>query len=121
MRRFALALLALALAPAALAHHGVIFTKDEQIRIEGPVVKPLTGNPHFEIEVQDGDIRWAVDLGNPYRIERAGLAWDGSDLPVGRMIAIDGFPSVLGHMFEARTIWIDGEPHRLFDEEEPKY
>ena len=121
MRRLVLAFAALLLAGPALAHHGVIFTKDEQVRISGPVVKPLTGNPHFEIEVQDGDTRWAIDLGNPYRIERAGLAWNGSDMPIGRTITVEGFPSVLGTMLEARTIWIDGEPHRLFDEDEPKY
>ena len=121
MRRLSLALAALLLALPALAHHGVFFTRDEQIRIEGPVVKTLTGNPHFEIWVQDGDTRWEIDLGNPYRIERAGLAWDGSDMPLGRRIAIEGFPSVTGTMLEARTIWIGDEPHRLFDEDEPKY
>ena len=121
MRRRTLCLALLLLAPPALAHHGVFFTRDAQIRIEGPVVKTLTGNPHFEIWVQDGDTRWEIDLGNPYRIERAGLAWDGSDMPLGRRIVVEGFPSVTGTMLEARTIWIGDEPHRLFDEDEPKY
>ena len=115
------AVVAVTAAPAALAHHGVIFTDDEEISITGEVVKPLTGNPHFEIQVQDGDTRWAIDLGNPYRIKRAGLAWNGSDMPVGRTITVEGFPALIGDVIEARTIWIDNKPHRLFDEDEPRY
>ncbi len=121
MLRLALALSLVLAGTAAPAHHGVFFTRDELVRITGTVVKPLTGNPHFEIWVQDGDTRWEVDLGNPFRMKRAGLAWNGSDMPVGRTITIDGFPSVEGTMLEARTIWIGDEPHRLFDEDEPKY
>ena len=121
MRRLVPLALAVLLAVPAAAHHGVIFTDDEQIRITGAVVKPLTGNPHFEIQVQDGDTRWAIDLGNPYRIKRAGLAWNGSDMPVGKQITVEGFPALLGDVIDARTIWIDDRPHRLFDEDEPKY
>lgn len=111
------------LATGAVAHHGIIFTADEQVSVTGTVVKEMTGNPHFEIWVQESETRWAIDLANPYRIKKAGLAWDGSDLPVGREITVIGFPALDPEtkVIQARSIVIDGEPHVLFDEDEPKY
>lgn len=124
IRRLGLAALAAALlAPAAQAHHGILFTADRQIRITGEVVKELTGFPHFEIKVQDGDVRWAVDLGNPYRMKKAGLTRNGSDMPRGKTVTVQGFPALDSSMkiIQARTIEFDGKEHVLFDEEEPKY
>lgn len=124
IRRLVLAALALVLvAPAALAHHGIIFVSDHQVRVTGTVVHAMTGNPHFEIQVQDGDTRWAIDLANPYRIKKAGLSWNGSEMPVGTTVAVEGFPAADPSMktIQARTIWIDDEIHRLFDEDEPHY
>ena len=124
IRRFALAaLLAAALAPAAEAHHGIIFTADEQIRITGKIVKELTGNPHYEIRVQEGDRRWTVDLGNAFRLKKGGLDRYGRDMPIGTTVTIQGFPAVDQSLsvMDARVIWIGGEEHRLFDEGEPKY
>lgn len=120
-RRLGLAAIAAALiATAATAHHGVIFTADKQISVTGPVVKPLTGFPHFEIRVQDGDTRWAVDLGNPYRMKKAGLQPTGSEFRHGRVITVVGHPALNEKlkMIEARTIIIDGEEHVLFEPEE---
>lgn len=113
----------LLLAPAALAHHGIIFTSDRQIRVTGTVVHALTGNPHFEIQIQEGDTRWAIDLANPYRIKKAGLSWNGSDMPVGTTVTVEGFPALDDSLkvIQARTIWIGDEIHRLFDEDERHY
>ena len=124
IRRFAFAAaLAALLAPVVSAHHGIVFTKDEQIRITGTIVKELTGNPHYEIRVQEGDRRWTVDVGNNYRLKKGGLDLYGRDMPRGTTVTIQGFPALDDslNVMDARVIWIDGVEHRLFDEGEPKY
>lgn len=123
IRRLGLAVLAAMLfTTTAQGHHGILFTSDEEISITGPVVKTLTGYPHFEIRVQEGDTRWAVDLGNPYRIKKAGLQPTGSEFRMGRVITVRGHPALDQSMkiIEARSILIDGKAHVLFDEDEGK-
>lgn len=120
-RRLGFAALAVALlATAAQGHHGVIFTADDQITVTGPVVKTLTGFPHFEIRVQEGETRWAIDLGNPFRIKKAGLQPNGSEFRRGRVITVRGHPALNPSMkvIEARAIIIDGHEHVLFDPDE---
>lgn len=122
-RRLALAaVLAFAAALPAAAHHGVIFTSEEPTTITGPIVKPMTGNPHFEFQMQVDDVRWTVDVGDSYRLKKAGLARDGSDLSVGRTVTVEGFPATDAalNLIRARTIWLGDTPHRLYDEEEPR-
>lgn len=120
MRR-SLALVLAGLALPALAHHGIIWTDKEPVSITGEIVSELSGNPHFEVSIQVGDERWDVDLGNTYRLKKAGLGWDGGALKVGTEITVDGLPAADEdlHLIRARTIWIGGEPHRLYDEGEP--
>ena len=119
----ALAALPLVAAAPAPAHHGIVFTEDEQIRITGQVVKPMTGHPHFEFKVQVGDERWTVDVGDTFRLKKAGLSHDGSDMPVGRTVTVEGFPAADESLMliQARTIWIGDEAHRRYDPDEPKY
>lgn len=120
--RLAACTLAALLSTAAGAHHGVIYTADEQISITGPVVVPLSGFPHFEIRVQEGDTRWSIDLGNPVRIKRAGLQPNGAELRRGREITVRGYPAYDTRMkvIEATAIVIDGKEHLLLDPEAPK-
>lgn len=118
-RRLAIALAAIAL--PAFAHHGIVWTDRKPISVTGEIVSEMSGNPHFEVSIQAGDERWDVDLGNTYRLKKAGLGWDGGALKLGTEITVDGLPAADEglRLIRARTIWIDGEAHRLYDEGEP--
>lgn len=120
MRRLLLSAFAASAATVAVAHHGIVWTVDEQVNLTGIVVAELTGNPHYEIKIQVGDTRWAVDLGDSYRLNRAELG--PRDFPHGREITVRGFAaSDPGYkLIKARTIFIDGKPHVLYEEGEAK-
>jgi hypothetical protein len=96
MRRFArtaLIAICLALYPSgtALAHHGWAWTTGESIEFTGVIKTVRLGNPHGLLEVDvDGEV-WTVEVGQPWRNERAGLK-DG-DLAEGVEIRVVGEPA----------------------------
>jgi hypothetical protein len=65
---------ALVIAPAAaLAHHGWTWTTGGNIDVTGIITKAALGNPHGLLTVDvEGEI-WTVEVGQPWRNERAGL------------------------------------------------
>lgn len=77
-RRSVLAGLAAAtLLPAAAgAHHGWAWAEDEEFSLEGVIRSARLGNPHGELEVEAADGMWTVEVGQPWRNERAGLTDD---------------------------------------------
>lgn len=73
-RKSALALTAAAMLPAAaIAHHGWGWATDQQWRLTGSVVSVEFGNPHGTLIVESNDVNWEVEIGQPWRNERAGL------------------------------------------------
>ena len=95
MRKFLIGVLAaLALAVqggAALAHHGWAWTSGGNIELIGIIRSAELGNPHGVLEVDaEGEI-WTVEVGQPWRNERAGVK-DG-DLASGVEIRIIGEPA----------------------------
>ena len=94
MNRFAFA--ALILAPLALpaaswAHHGWAWTTGKNIEIAGRVTETRLGNPHGVLTVDVKGQAWTVEVGQPWRNERAGLK-DG-DLAQGVTIRVIGEPA----------------------------
>lgn len=94
-RTIRVALIALAVTiggvSAALAHHGWSWTTGGNIELVGIITSVQLGNPHGVLEVDaEGDI-WTVEVGQPWRNERAGLK-DG-DLAEGVEIRAIGEPS----------------------------
>ncbi len=76
-RRLALGgLLAAALSMPALAHHGWAWAEDGKSEITGVIVSAKLGNPHGELTVNVGGTNWLVEVGQPWRNERAGLTDD---------------------------------------------
>ena len=76
------AILALGLAfssGAALAHHGWSWTTGENMVLTGIIKKVRLGNPHGILEVEVGGEMWTIEVGQPWRNERAGLG-DGLSL-----------------------------------------
>jgi hypothetical protein len=57
----------------ALAHHGWRWTTGGNIELTGIITATQLGNPHGVLTVDaDGQV-WRVEVGQPWRNERAGL------------------------------------------------
>ena len=76
---------------AALSHHGWSWTTGENMELTGVIKKIRLGNPHGIIEVEVGGEMWVIEVGQPWRNERAGLK-DG-DLSEGVEIRVNGEPA----------------------------
>ncbi|HEX2448996.1 MAG TPA: DUF6152 family protein [Methyloceanibacter sp.] len=76
---------------AALGHHGWSWTTGENIELTGVIKKVRLGNPHGILEVEIGGELWTIEVGQPWRNERAGLK-DG-DLSEGVEIRVIGEPA----------------------------
>lgn len=86
-----IALVFLVQAGAALAHHGWAWTTGGNIELTGIIKSAKLGNPHGVLEVDvEGEI-WQVEVGQPWRNERAGVK-DG-DLAEGVEIRVIGEPA----------------------------
>lgn len=118
-----LALLALALAvvlsvSSAIAHHGWRWTADGNFELTGIITEAQLGNPHGVLKVDaDGEI-WTVEVGQPWRNERAGLTDDM--LAPGKEITASGHRSANEEdlLLKAERIIIAGNVHDLYPDRE---
>lgn len=86
-----LTLMLLGVTGAAWAHHGWAWTTGGNIELTGIIKTAKLGNPHGVLEVDvEGEV-WTVEVGQPWRNERAGLK-DG-DLAPGVEIRAIGEPA----------------------------
>jgi hypothetical protein len=102
------------LASAALAHHGWSWTSGDNIELIGIIKEVSLGMPHGTLRVDaDGDI-WTVEVGQPWRNERAGLL--PGDLAEGVEITIIGEPSadLEERLMKAEKLFIDGQAYSLY-------
>lgn len=106
----------LALCGAAQAHHGWSWTTGGNIDLTGIIRSVRLGNPHGQLEVDaDGEV-WTVEVGQPWRNQRAGLK-DG-DLAQGVEIRVVGEPSAdpAKKLVKAETLWIGDQEYPLYPE-----
>jgi len=73
LKSLGIAAIALAIAVPALAHHGWRWTTGENIELTGVILEARLGNPHGTLTVDAGAETWTVEVGQPWRNERAGL------------------------------------------------
>ena len=74
-----------------MEHHGWRWTTGGNIDLTGMITSVKLGNPHGVLKLDaDGDV-WTVEVGQPWRNERAGLK-DG-DLANGVELRVVGEPS----------------------------
>ena len=108
------AMLALLLPLTAFAHHGWSWTSGGNIQLTGVIVETKLGNPHGILVVGVNDKRWTVEVGQPWRNERAGLK-DG-DLAPGTEIKVEGEPSadVDERLLKVERLWIAGKKYELY-------
>lgn len=117
-RLFITALAALVLVlggPAAKAHHGWAWADDDTSEITGTVTAARLGNPHGEVTLDVDGEEWTVEVGQPWRNDRAGLTDDhfaqGAEMTIIGNRASD--ESEL--RMKARRVVIDGEEFVLYD------
>lgn len=111
-----IALLALALAPAALAHHGWSWTTGDNVEVEGVIVEADLGMPHGVLVLDVDGETWTAEVGQPWRNERAGLA--EGDLAPGVEIRIEGEPAadISERRVKAERLWIGDTKFELYPE-----
>ena len=73
------------------AHHGWAWTTGENIELVGVITSARLGNPHGLLDLDVKGETWTVEVGQPWRNERAGLK-DG-DLAEGVEIRVIGEPA----------------------------
>jgi hypothetical protein len=108
------ALVAAAAAPPALAHHGWSWAEDGNSEITGVVLAAKLGNPHGELTLDVNGAKWIVEVGQPWRNERAGL----KDAMLAKGVKL----TATGHrhadpkqrVFKAERILIDGKKYDLY-------
>ena len=107
---------AVLLAGPAAAHHGWSWTTGGNIDLTGIITSVSLGNPHGVLTVDVEGETWTVEVGQPWRNERAELK-DG-DLAEGVEIRIIGEPSanVGERLMKAERIYIGGREYPLYPE-----
>jgi hypothetical protein len=96
------------------AHHGWSWTTGGNIELTGIVQKVSLGMPHGIVQVDaDGEV-WTVEVGQPWRNERAGLAPD--DLVEGVELRVIGEPAAdpSEKKLKAERLYIDGREYDLY-------
>lgn len=114
-RAFLLAGLGLGLMPAAVrAHHGWNWTTGENIELTGVITEAELGNPHGVVKLRTEDAVWTVEVGQPWRNDRAGLARDA--LAKGVTLTVIGEPSADRNekLIKAERLRIDGRTYELY-------
>jgi hypothetical protein len=121
-RQIWLALAALAvgmlLAQGAMAHHGWGWASDEEFQVTGSITNVRLGNPHGEVTLNVKGEDWVVEVGQPWRNERAGLT--PALLSVGRLITVHGHRSAKEseRLVKAERVVIDGKSYNLYPDRE---
>ena len=105
-------------AGGAIAHHGWGWATDEEFEITGTISKVRLGNPHGEVTLDVNGERWLVEVGQPWRNERAGLSTEL--LSVGRLITVHGHRSARKSelLVKAERVIIDGKSYNLYPDRE---
>ena len=103
MRLAPLAVLFVALAAPAAAHHSFSaeFDSTKQVTLEGVVAMMEWVNPHswlhIDVKKPDGTVeRWKIEGGSPSVLFR--LGWNRNSLPVGTKVTVVGFQAKDGSL-----------------------
>lgn len=102
------------LAPAVMAHHGWGWATDEEFEITGRITEVRLGNPHGEVTIEVEGRPWVVEVGQPWRNQRAGLTADR--LRIGTVMTVHGHRSANPdeRLVKAERVVIDGRSHDLY-------
>lgn len=106
------------LAQTALAHHGWGWATDEEFEISGKITHVKLGNPHGEVTLDVKGEKWLIEVGQPWRNERAGLT--SELLSIGRQVTVHGHRSAKESekLVKAERLVIDGKSYDLYPDRE---
>lgn len=109
-----LAALLVAQAAPALAHHGWSWTTGGNIDLTGIITQAKLGNPHGVLTVDVEGDSWTIEVGQPWRNERAGLM--EGDLSEGVEIRVIGEPSSNpdDKLMKAEKIYLGDKEYLLY-------
>ncbi|MEX0694727.1 MAG: DUF6152 family protein [Rhodospirillales bacterium] len=98
------------------AHHGWRWAEDGNFEITGDIVEAQLGNPHGVVHIDVNGERWSIEVGQPWRNERAGLTDD--HFAKGREITASGHRSKDPNerRVKAERVMIDGKTYDLYPE-----
>jgi hypothetical protein len=98
----------------ALAHHGWRWAEDGNFELTGIIKAAQLGNPHGVLTVDAEGELWTVEVGQPWRNERAGLT--DEMLAVGREVTVSGARSAdaAEKRVKAERVIIDGQLYNLY-------
>lgn len=101
-------------ASTAQAHHGWAWATGEEFEITGTITAVRLGNPHGEVTIDVDGEAWVVEVGQPWRNDRAGLSKEL--LSDGREITVHGHRSAKEgeRLVKAERIVIDGKSYELY-------
>ena len=104
---------------AAFAHHGWRWTDDGQFELTARVEKAVLGNPHGVLTMDANGSTWLVEVGQPWRNDRAGLT--DSMMAKGVTLTVVGKRSAdaKDQRLKAERIVIDGKNFDLYPERLP--
>ncbi len=104
--------------PHAVAHHGWGWATDEEFEITGRITLVRLGNPHGEITLMVDRSEWIIEVGQPWRNQRAGLSEE--KLRVGKTVTVHGHRSSKSdeRLVKAERIIVDGVDHNLYPDRE---
>ncbi|MFM9843159.1 MAG: DUF6152 family protein [Dongiaceae bacterium] len=115
--------IAIAIAGAILplplrAHHGWGWATDEEFELTGKVTGVKLGNPHGELSLDANGEAWLVEIGQPWRNERAGLT-EGL-LAMGTEVTVHGHRSIDPDekLMKAERLIIAGKDYNLYPDRE---
>ena len=108
--------LGMMMAPTTLAHHGWAWASAEEFELTGKITDVRLGNPHGQLTVDAAGEQWVVEVGQPWRNERAGLS--DELLARGQVITAHGHRSSnpSQRLLKAERIVIDGKRYNLYPE-----
>ncbi|WP_026987248.1 DUF6152 family protein [Fodinicurvata fenggangensis] len=99
---------------SALAHHGWSWAEEENSELTGVVESTSLGNPHGTVTLMVDGAAWEIEVGQPWRNERAGLSEE--NLSKGTEITVQGHRSRAANerRLKAERVIIDGKLHDLY-------
>lgn len=110
------ALAACSLVPvgAAPAHHGWAWATDQEFQLAGVARQVRNGNPHGMMMLATASGVWRVEIGQPWRNERAGLS--DTILKPGTRLIVHGHRSARANerLMKAERIVIGSKSYNLY-------
>jgi hypothetical protein len=102
------------MAGPAAAHHGWVWAEDVNSELTGTIVAARLGNPHGELTLAVDGANWIVEVGQPWRNERAGLK--DAMLVKGVKLTVSGHKhsDPKKKVFKAERLVIDGKTYDLY-------